>query len=224
MVKKLLMSIAAVAMTTVAFAEDTDLSTIDNTLYFDKVTASAGKQATVSLKMKNAANGIQAIGAYVTLPAGVTISAVELGSRAPEAQENVVYAKTNRVDGVDRIAFISGNGVALTGNDGEVIKITLDIAETVENGDYPISISNMELCNNENAVYGKDLTVNSTLTIGAAGLKGDVNGDGEVDVADVTVIYSYMIAGEKPANADVNEDGDVDVADVTAVYGIMAGK
>lgn len=222
MMKKLLMSIAAVAISSVAFAEDTDLTTIDNTLYLDKVTASAGSQATVSLKMKNTAAGIQAIGAYVTLPAGVTISAIELGSRAPEAEEGVVFAKTNRVDGVDRIALLSGNGVALTDNDGEVIKLTLDVASTVENGDYDISISNMELCNNENAVFGKDLTVVSTLTVGPTGLKGDVNKDNEVDVADAVEIYKVIAAGTYNADADVNEDTEVDVADAVEVYKIIA--
>lgn len=222
MMKKLLMSIAAVAISSVAFAEDTDLTTIDNTLYLDKVTASAGSQATVSLKMKNTAAGIQAIGAYVTLPAGVTISAIELGSRAPEAEEGVVFAKTNRVDGVDRIALLSGNGVALTDNDGEVIKLTLDVASTVENGDYDISISNMELCNNENAVFGKDLTVVSTLTVGPAGLRGDVNKDNEVDVADAVEIYKVIAAGTYNADADVNEDTEVDVADAVEVYKIIA--
>lgn len=218
--KKLLMSIAALAMcSTVAFAEDTDVSSIDNTLYLDKATVSAGSEATVSLKMKNTA-GVQAIGAYITLPEGVTIKSVELGSRAPEAVADVVYVKTNRVEGVDRIAFLSGNGVAMTGNDGEVIKVTLNVAETVANGDYDITISNQELCTADNAVFGAGLNIVSTLSVGSK-LFGDVNGDNEVDGADVKKIYEFIGASEYNVDADVNKDTEVDGADVKKVYEII---
>lgn len=54
---------------------------------------------------------------------------------------------------------------------------------------------------------------------------GDVNGDGNVDVADITALASYIL-GEPSAdfvlaNADVNEDGSIDVADITAVATII---
>ena len=60
-------------------------------------------------------------------------------------------------------------------------------------------------------------------------VKGDVNGDGIVDVADVSAIISVM-AGNNPSSiddgqpfsADVNGDGTVDVADISAVISIMA--
>jgi len=58
-------------------------------------------------------------------------------------------------------------------------------------------------------------------------VRGDVNGDGAVDVADVASIISVM-AGEAtgtatPAKADVNGDRQVDVADIASVITIMAG-
>ena len=56
---------------------------------------------------------------------------------------------------------------------------------------------------------------------------GDVNGDGDVNTADVTAVYSYIISGDESgftkAIADVNGDGDVNTADVTAIYGIIIG-
>ena len=45
-------------------------------------------------------------------------------------------------------------------------------------------------------------------------IKGDVNSDGTVDVADISSILK----------ADVNEDGVVDVADISSVLTIMAGN
>ena len=60
------------------------------------------------------------------------------------------------------------------------------------------------------------------------GMKGDVNGDGAVDVADISAIISVM-AGDGQSSmvngqwsADVNGDGTVDVADISAVINIMA--
>ena len=57
-------------------------------------------------------------------------------------------------------------------------------------------------------------------------LKGDVNGDGSVDVADISTIISVM-AGDDSAfaqAADVNGDGAVNVADISTVISIMAGE
>ena len=59
-------------------------------------------------------------------------------------------------------------------------------------------------------------------------LKGDANGDGVVDVADITAIASYIL-GDAPAgfntdNADANGDGVVDVADITATASIILGN
>ena len=50
----------------------------------------------------------------------------------------------------------------------------------------------------------------------------DVNGDGAVDVADISAIISVM-AGTSDMEADVNGDGTVDVADISAVITYMAG-
>ena len=53
-------------------------------------------------------------------------------------------------------------------------------------------------------------------------IKGDVNGDGLVDVADISQVISVMAAGNYSAKADVNGDGLVDVADISQVISIMA--
>lgn len=52
---------------------------------------------------------------------------------------------------------------------------------------------------------------------------GDVNGDGTVDVADISAIISDMAGTAEYAAADVNGDGTVDVADISNVISIMAG-
>ena len=54
-------------------------------------------------------------------------------------------------------------------------------------------------------------------------LKGDVNGDGTVDVADISAIISQMAGTAEYEAADVNGDSSVDVADISYVITIMAG-
>ena len=53
-------------------------------------------------------------------------------------------------------------------------------------------------------------------------LTGDVNGDGDVDVADANLLIN-MVLGSTKANsvADVNGDGSVDVADVNTLINII---
>jgi len=55
-------------------------------------------------------------------------------------------------------------------------------------------------------------------------IKGDVNGDGTVDVADISAIISVMAGTATYNAADVNGDGSVDVADISNVISIMAGN
>ena len=55
------------------------------------------------------------------------------------------------------------------------------------------------------------------------GKKGDVNGDGTVDVADIASIIDVMSGTITLEDADVNGDGTIDVADIASVISIMAG-
>jgi hypothetical protein len=51
---------------------------------------------------------------------------------------------------------------------------------------------------------------------------GDVNGDGSIDVADISNIITIMAEGTDNPAGDVNGDGTVDVADISKVISIMA--
>ena len=53
--------------------------------------------------------------------------------------------------------------------------------------------------------------------------KGDVNGDGEVNIADVNALIDIILGGEDKSEgrSDVNEDGEVNIADINAVIDII---
>lgn len=49
----------------------------------------------------------------------------------------------------------------------------------------------------------------------------DINGDGAIDVGDITALVGYILHGEQTMTLDVNEDGTVDVGDVTTLVNFI---
>ena len=66
------------------------------------------------------------------------------------------------------------------------------------------------------------ISLNETMT---PVLLGDVNDDGVVNIADVTVLIDYLLGSEpnpfNALNADVNRDGIINIADVTALIDLL---
>ena len=76
------------------------------------------------------------------------------------------------------------------------------------------------------AVLVSVLLLASMPTVSASeGLYGDANGDGVIDMRDVTYV-GLIILGKKPANelADANQDGRVNVGDITYIELIILGE
>ena len=59
-------------------------------------------------------------------------------------------------------------------------------------------------------------------------LKGDVNGDGKVNAADVTTVYNYIANPEATGltldKVDINGDGNVNATDITDLYNIIQAE
>lgn len=94
---------------------------------------------------------------------------------------------------------------------GATVKLVLDLT----NFDYPTR-------------SGAKFTV--TITYQPYTLYGDVNGDGEVNISDATMIQKFAIGINKPeedsvvANlADVDRDGEISILDVTCIQKYLAG-
>lgn len=67
------------------------------------------------------------------------------------------------------------------------------------------------------------------LTEKPAFLLGDVNGDGQITIADVTALVNIILGKDTTgqynhATADVNQDNQITIADVTALVNIILGK
>ena len=59
-------------------------------------------------------------------------------------------------------------------------------------------------------------------------MQGDVNGDGDVDIADAVCIVNHVVGKPTPTfnvnAADVNGDGDIDIADAVRIVNLVVGK
>ena len=53
------------------------------------------------------------------------------------------------------------------------------------------------------------------------GTPGDVNGDNEVNIADVNAIIDLILSGRYTKPGDVNGDNEVNIADVNAVIDLI---
>ena len=52
-------------------------------------------------------------------------------------------------------------------------------------------------------------------------VKGDVNGDGEVNIADVNAIIDLILTGRSDPSGDINGDGEVNIADINSVIDLI---
>ena len=209
--------------------DNTDIAALDNVVYINNVEGFAGQQLMLSVKMKNAVQA-EGFGFDLYLPEGVTVARDEDGFPIAElSTARTTARKTNSFDaafqgdGCLRVLAASTNGSVISGNDGEVCLVTVNISEGMEEGDYPILLKNIAI-SDVSAVSHRTEQVKSTLTVSAY-KPGDANNDGVIDVSDFTATAHYLL-GYPPESfnikaADANADDIVDVADLTAIAHII---
>ena len=153
-------------------AENTDISTIDNVVYIQSLTAQPGTRVNLSICMKNSAQ-IRGFQFNLYLPDGVTAAKnnkgriiSELTTERLEDDDEHTLTLAEQNDG--SILFLCGSQYdeVFKGTDGEIATLTVDIAADMPNGNYPIQLKAIELTEtNIDNYYDTDL-VESTLTIG----------------------------------------------------------
>ena len=209
---------------------DTDISSMNNVIYMNKIEASADSQINLSFRMKNTAS-IRGFQFDVYLPEGVTVVKSAKGKivgslsegRLPEDDEHTLTIN-EQSDGALRFLCGSMYDETFTGNDGEVATLTVKIAENMQDGDYAIILRNMKLTETDINNYYQTEFVKSTLTIKSYTI-GDINDDGKIDVSDYIGIANHILGnaqeGFNVKAADVNQDGIVDVSDYIGVANII---
>ena len=112
---------------------------------------------------------------------------------------------------------------------GESVTITVTpdngyMLDTIEvkdaNGDE------VELDEDDMSFTMPDSDVTIRVTWKLAGVKGDVNRDGTVDISDVVALVNIILNGSSDyqAEADVNNDEGIDISDVVALVNLILGQ
>ena len=209
--------------------KDTDISAHSDILYFDKTAGFAGSQVVLSLKMRNRLKAVS-YQCDLYLPDGVEVAKnddgsykIELSTERTTVENNNVFESALQPDGCIRILSASTKDRAYNGNDGEVATIVLQLSDSLEEGDLPIILRNVEIAdaNSANNVIN---FVKSTLTV-LTYTVGDVNNDGRISITDFTAIVKYLM-GNAPAGfiemaADISGDGKISVTDLTSLVPLI---
>ncbi len=155
-----------------AYAEDTDISNVDNTLYIENVTVEKGKQVTLSLKMKNNLS-ITGFQCNLYFPEGVTVQKdeddyplIELSTKRTTARNTNIFEAVEQADGSMMILANSTKSKSFTGTDGEVATITLKISSDISSGAHTASIKGIAL-SDVTGVSHETADVNFTITVKA---------------------------------------------------------
>lgn len=207
----------------------TDISTIDNTVYIEPITTRAGNEIIVPLNLKNT-ESICGFEFNLVLPEGIIIPKdeegyyqIQLSSDRTTSRKHNIFDATLKEDGSIYVLCNSTTSKTFEGSDGEVALITMQTADTMEAGDYPIALKNIVLAKSDASTI-KVAEVVSLLTIESY-TPGDANGDNEINGGDITAISNYLLGYPNSAfeakGADFNEDNEINGADITAVSNYM---
>lgn len=143
------------------------------------------------------------------LPTGVTVATKSSGKmliETTERMEGTFTISSNTIDNFVRVTGYSADGDAFTGNSGDILKVTLNIASSVADGDYTINLKNIVLSDVNNIEY-HPADATCTLTVKSYML-GDVDNSGAVNINDVVCIINHIL--NKPVSIFIAEAADVD--------------
>ncbi len=149
---------------------DTDISSMDNVVYMNPVTVAAGSQQTLSICMKNTV-GIQTVQFDMILPEGIRVALDEdgfemfsLSTARTTARKMDSFSGVTISDGHYRVLINSTKGNTFDGTDGEIVQVVVNVASTVQQGDYPITFKEIVLVDTGSNGFETEF-VQTTMTV-----------------------------------------------------------
>jgi len=212
----------ASALLSTLYVEENNLLYIADGLRFSK---NKTNQLPVSLKNEDQIVGFQL---DVVLPEGMTLAFDD------EGEENITttnrsknHSITSNIlsDGSIRLVGTNLSNKIISGTDGVLVNIGVEVADWLANGEYAIQLKNVKMTNEDKQTL---TCADKTFIVKIGGKMGDVNNDDAIDVTDAVLIIDEILM-KNPANfdaslADVNNDGSIDVTDVVMVIDAILGK
>ena len=189
--------------------------------YIEDFTISPSETRTVSILLDNE-TAYTAFQSDVYLPEGLTATNFALTNRK---SNNHSFTATVLPDGGIRLLSYSLNLKTYSGNSGALV--TFDVTATEEFVGPEVVALRTTLFTTEAGVEIPFANETCTVTSASTVQPGDVNGDNEVGISDVSALIDYLLGlGDDWFNtdaADVNGDTIVSIADVSALIDILLG-
>lgn len=201
----------------------------NNTLILSDAQVPCGNDIVLPILMNNEAD-ITAIQLDLYLPSGFSVAKdeddewlVDIGSRTTLKKHSISCQQQE--DGSLRIVCGSQKNALFSGNEGDVLNVTIHVDKNVADGDYTIEMRNIVLATPESQKFTTEL-VQGKITVFSF-IPGDVNNDGSVDVADLPALVSFILNSSTDGfifkAADLNEDGVILVDDYVSLVNMILG-
>ena len=180
----------------------------------EAVSVTLNRKDTIDVYMANTIT-LSAFEAKLNLPEGVEVEEMLMGDRL---SDNV---SVNHENGKILVESLTNDEFAES--DAPLFSIVI---KGVAKGTGRLSLSNVFVSNGF-AAFETEGTANE-VAVTVSALLGDVNNDGEVTPADVSMMASYLL-GQEPEGfdesaADINEDGDITPADLSLLVSMLLGN
>ena len=150
--------------------------------------------------------GVKSFGDYALYNVS-TLSVVEL-------PETMTWLGTRSMAGMTGLE-------KLTSGAGRVPELGEEVWAGVNQSSIPLTVPSGSVDRYKAAEQWKEFMIES------GWLRGDVNGDGEVNIADinalVSIILGHVYDDAFMRRADVNDDGEINISDINAVLSIIMG-
>ena len=203
----------------------------NNSLYAADMEALVGTKVVLPIELTNE-DEVKLCQFDLRLPEGVTVATKsngKLDAKLMERAENHSISGRELSNGDYRFVIASLDNDSFTGNEGTLMEITLDLAETMEAGEYTVKVMNGELSvpDGNDLVVVKPADTESKLTVRTY-TPGDVNNDGSVSVTDAGCAINYILEMVPSVfvfeAADMNGDNSVSVTDVGLIINYILSE
>jgi len=184
--KKFYMTMVAMLFGVAAMAQE-------NYLYIEDFSGNAGEKVDLAVKLHND-DPITAVSFRLGLPEGVTMATNNKGKKYVTIDEDRMEDHTSilqtATDGADMISVYDPNTAPFYENDGTVVTVPLQIAESVVDGTYDVRIYECSCSDPDNVEKRTKKEYTATLTVG--------NGDGINGInADDAKAPVYNLSGQR---------------------------
>ena len=170
-------------------------STSALSLYIDPFEINAGEEKEILVNLSNPGTEITAVEFDLFLPAGLEVVSDEYGyyvlpgSRTPNKRVPHSVSSDLLSSGAIHVICYHNSQLAFTGEDGDVLAITIKAADDLEPGNYTIDLKNIELVNPADPKNGILISDNNTVVTDIENIEAEEEG--------TTVIYD--LSGRKVA-------------------------